>query len=114
MAAQRLVHGFLMLLIGLVLYLSLSATGFAYPYSVAFILQSAALIGILDLSVTCMFVMNGFNLSIGSAAMSSLMLLADAMVTLEMPAVSAVVLSRNAYQPLLGCKNALVSSMKHR
>ena len=82
--------------------------------AVEFILQSVALMGILNLAVTCMFVMDGFDLSIGSPAMSSLMLLADVMVTAEMPAVSAVVLSNNAYQPLLGCKNPLFLSMKHR
>lgn len=85
-------YGFLMLLIGLVLYFSMSANGFASARSAAFILQSVAITGILALGVTCTLVVDGFDLSIGSVATSALMLSAYAMVILEIPAVSTVVL----------------------
>lgn len=85
-------YGFLILLIGLVVYFSLSANGFASPRSAAFILQSVAITGILALGVTCTLVVDGFDLSIGSVATSALMLSAYVMVVLEMSAVSAVVL----------------------
>ncbi len=85
-------YGFLMLLFGLVIYFSLSASGFASPRSAAFILQSVAITGILALGVTCTLVVDGFDLSIGSVATSALMLSAYAMVILEMSAVSAVLL----------------------
>ncbi|WP_069300508.1 ABC transporter permease [Neptunicoccus sediminis] len=84
--------GFLILLMGLVLYFSLSASGFASPRSAAFILQSVAITGILALGVTCTLVVDGFDLSIGSVATTSLMLSAYAMVILEMSAFSAVML----------------------
>ncbi|MBR9862631.1 MAG: ABC transporter permease [Rhodobacteraceae bacterium] len=84
--------GFLILLVGLVLYFSLSASGFASPRSAAFILQSVAITGILALGVTCTLVVDGFDLSIGSVATTSLMLSAYAMVILEMSAFSAVML----------------------
>lgn len=84
--------GFLILLIGLVLYFSLLANGFASPRSAAFILQSVAITGILALGVTCTLVVDGFDLSIGSVATSALMLSAYVMVILEMSAFTAVVL----------------------
>ena len=85
-------YGFLILLVGLVVYFSASANGFASPRSAAFILQSVAITGILALGVTCTLVVDGFDLSIGSVATSALMLSAYVMVVLEMSAVSAVVL----------------------
>lgn len=84
--------GFLILLLGLVLYFSVAADGFASPRSAAFILQSVAITGILALGVTCTLVVDGFDLSIGSVATTALMLSAYAMVILEMSAVSAVIL----------------------
>jgi simple sugar transport system permease protein len=85
-------YGFLILLAGMVIYFSVSASGFASPRSAAFILQSVAITGILALGVTCTLVVDGFDLSIGSVATTSLMLSAYAMVILEMSAVSAVLL----------------------
>lgn len=85
-------YGFLILLAGMVIYFSVSTSGFASPRSAAFILQSVAITGILALGVTCTLVVDGFDLSIGSVATTSLMLSAYAMVILEMSAVSAVLL----------------------
>ncbi len=85
-------YGFLILLAGMVIYFSVSASGFASPRSAAFILQSVAITGILALGVTCTLVVDGFDLSIGSVATTALMLSAYAMVILEMSAVSAVLL----------------------
>lgn len=85
-------YGFLLLLAGLVLYFSLTASGFASARSAVFVLQSVAITGILALGVTCTLVVGGFDLSIGSVATSALMLSAYAMVILEMSALSAVLL----------------------
>lgn len=85
-------YGFLILLVGLVLYFSLTASGFASPRSAVFVLQSVAITGILALGVTCTLVVGGFDLSIGSVATSALMLSAYAMVILELSAFWAVIL----------------------
>lgn len=83
-------YGFLTLLAGLVLFFSLSAPGFATPFSAVFIFQSVAITGILALGVTATLVVDGFDLSIGSIATSSLMLSAYIMVVLDQNAVVAV------------------------
>lgn len=85
-------YGFLLLLLMLVIFFSVSASGFASPRSAVFVLQSVAITGILALGVTCTLVVDGFDLSIGSVATSALMLSAYAMVILELPAVVAVLL----------------------
>lgn len=83
--------GFLALLIILVIYFSIFANGFAGPRSAVFIFQSVAITGILALGVTCTLVVDGFDLSIGSVATSSLMLSAYMLVILEQNAFVAVV-----------------------
>jgi simple sugar transport system permease protein len=85
-------YGFLTLMTGLVLYFSIFAEGFISPYSAVFIFQSVAITGILALGVTFTLVVDGFDLSIGSIATSSLMLSSYVMVVLEMGAVTAVIL----------------------
>ena len=84
-------YGFLVLMIGLVIFFSVIADGFASPYSAVFIFQSVAITGILALGVTATLVVDGFDLSIGSTATSSLMLSAYVLVVLEMNAFVAVV-----------------------
>lgn len=84
-------YGFLLLLVGLVLFFSLAAEGFAGPHSAVFILQSVAITGILALGVTCTLVVGGFDLSIGSVATSALMLSAYVMVIWEQNAVVAII-----------------------
>lgn len=83
-------YGFLCLLIGLVIYFSIFASGFAGPRSAVFVFQSVAITGILALGVTCTLVVGGFDLSIGSVATSALMLSAYVMVVLEQSAFLAV------------------------
>jgi simple sugar transport system permease protein len=83
--------GFIALLILLVIYFSIFANGFAGPRSAVFIFQSVAITGILALGVTCTLVVDGFDLSIGSVATSSLMLSAYMLVILEQNAFVAVV-----------------------
>ncbi len=85
-------YGFLVLLVGMVLFFSLAADGFAGPHSAVFIFQSVAITGILALGVTCTLVVGGFDLSIGSVATSSLMLSAYVMVVWEQSALVAIVL----------------------
>ncbi len=84
-------YGFLVLMVGLVLFFSIVAEGFASPYSAVFIFQSVAITGILALGVTATLVVDGFDLSIGSTATSALMLSAYVLVVLEMSAFTAVV-----------------------
>ncbi len=83
-------YGFLILLVGLVLFFSVSADGFAGPRSAIFIFQSVAITGILALGVTCTLVVDGFDLSIGSVATTALMLSAYVMVVMEQSAFIAV------------------------
>ncbi len=99
--------GFLLLLAGLILFFSLSASGFATPRSAVFILQSVAITGILALGVTCTLVVDGFDLSIGSVATSALMLSAYSMVILEHSALVAVLLCL-AMGALVGLVNGLL------
>lgn len=84
-------YGFLCLLIGLVVFFSFAAPGFAGPRSAVFVFQSVAITGILALGVTCTLVVGGFDLSIGSVATSALMLSAYVMVVLEYSATVAVI-----------------------
>ena len=83
-------YGFLALLAGLLIFFSIFANGFAGPRSAVFIFQSVAITGILALGVTCTLVVDGFDLSIGSVATSSLMLSAHMLVILEQNAFIAV------------------------
>lgn len=84
-------YGFLALLVGLVIFFSIFADGFAGPRSAVFIFQSVAITGILALGVTCTLVVGGFDLSIGSVATSAMMLAAYVMVVMEQPALVAIV-----------------------
>jgi simple sugar transport system permease protein len=84
-------YGFLSLMAALIIFFSVAAEGFVSPYSAVFIFQSVAITGILALGVTFTLVVDGFDLSIGSTATSSLMLSAYVMVVLEMGVVAAVV-----------------------
>lgn len=83
-------YGFLCLLLGLLIFFSVFAQGFAGPRSAVFIFQSVAITGILALGVTCTLVVGGFDLSIGSVATSALMLSAYVMVVMEQSAFVAV------------------------
>lgn len=84
-------YGFLALLVGLAVFFSIFASGFAGPRSAVFIFQSVAITGILALGVTCTLVVGGFDLSIGSVATSAMMLAAYVMVVLEQPAAVAII-----------------------
>lgn len=83
-------YGFLVLLVGLVLFFLVAAPGFAGARSAVFVFQSVAITGILALGVTATLVVGGFDLSIGSVATSALMLSAYVMVVMEQPALVAV------------------------
>ena len=83
-------YGFLALLIGLIVFFSIFASGFAGPRSAVFIFQSVAITGILALGVTCTLVVDGFDLSIGSVATSSLMMSAYFLVILETNTLTAI------------------------
>ena len=105
-------YGFLVLLAGLILFFSFFASGFAGPRSAVFIFQSVAITGILALGVTCTLVVDGFDLSIGSVATSSLMMSAYMLVILEQSAFVAVVacLLMGAF---VGLINGLLLSLIH-
>ena len=82
---------FLVILVGLIIFFSIFASGFAGPRSAVFIFQSVAITGILALGVTCTLVVDGFDLSIGSVATSSLMMSAYFLVILETSALTAII-----------------------
>lgn len=92
---QRLIdlairYGFIALLVGMVLYFSIMARGFASPQSAVFIFQSVAITGILALGVTATLVVGGFDLSIGAVATTAMMAAAYVMVVMEQSALVAV------------------------
>jgi simple sugar transport system permease protein len=84
--------GFLILMVGLILYFSISAPGFLSARSGVFVFQSVAITGILALGVTATLVVGGFDLSIGAVATSALMLSAYVMVVWDAGAGMAIVL----------------------
>ena len=100
-------YGFLILLVGMLVFFSVAAPGFSNPRSAVFIFQSVAITGILALGVTCTLVVDGFDLSIGAVATSALMLSAYSMVILEQPAIVAVMLCL-AMGALVGLINGLL------
>jgi simple sugar transport system permease protein len=81
--------GFLVLLLGLVIYFSFAADGFSSPQSAVFILQSVSITGILALGVTATLVVGGFDLSIGSVATTALMASSYVMVVMGGDALTA-------------------------
>ena len=85
-------YGFLVLLLGLVVFFMLAADGFASVASAVFIFQSVAITAILALGVTATLVVGGFDLSIGSVATTAMMASAYAMVIWGHGAPSAVLI----------------------
>jgi simple sugar transport system permease protein len=82
-------YGFLVLLVGLILYFCISTSGFASPQSAVFILQSVSITGILALGVTATLVVGGFDLSIGSVATTAMMASSYVMVVMGGDALTA-------------------------
>jgi simple sugar transport system permease protein len=83
-------YGFILLLLGLIVFFTLATDGFASPQAAVFIFQSVAITGVLALGVTATLVVGGFDLSIGSVATTAMMAAAYAMVVLEQNAFVAV------------------------
>ena len=83
-------YGFLILLVGLLIFFHFSARGFTSPQSAAFIFQSVAITAILALGVTATLVVGGFDLSIGAVATTTLMASAYVMVVWDQPALVAI------------------------
>ncbi|MHB1102187.1 MAG: ABC transporter permease [Devosia sp.] len=83
-------YGFLVLLVGMILFFAFSTDGFASPQSAVFIFQSVSITGILALGVTATLVVGGFDLSIGSVATTAMMASSYVMVVMGWDAWSAV------------------------
>ncbi|RCS25339.1 ABC transporter permease [Phyllobacterium salinisoli] len=83
-------YGFLVLLLGLILFFCAFTNGFASPQSAVFILQSVAITGILALGVTATLVVGGFDLSIGSVATTAMMASSYVMVVMGGDAFTAM------------------------
>lgn len=83
-------YGFIVLLLGLIVFFTLATDGFASPQAAVFIFQSVAITGVLALGVTATLVVGGFDLSIGSVATTAMMAASYAMVVLEQNAFVAV------------------------
>lgn len=82
-------YGFLVLLLGMILFFSVTTSGFASPQSAVFILQSVSITGILALGVTATLVVGGFDLSIGSVATTAMMASSYVMVIMGGDALTA-------------------------
>lgn len=100
-------YGFLLLLVGLIVFFSLATRGFASPQAAVFILQSVSITGILALGVTATLVVGGFDLSIGSIATSAMMAAAYVMVVMEQNALVAVLVCL-AIGAMVGFINGLI------
>lgn len=83
-------YGFIVLLVGMVLFFAVAADGFVSPQSAVFILQSVSITGILALGVTATLVVGGFDLSIGSIATTAMMASSYVMVVMGWDGWSAV------------------------
>jgi simple sugar transport system permease protein len=84
-------YGFLVLLLGLVLFFSIMTSGFTSPQSAVFILQSVSITGILALGVTATLVVGGFDLSIGAVATTTMMAASYVMVVMGGDALTATI-----------------------
>lgn len=100
-------YGFILLLVGLVIFFSVFANGFFGPRSAVFVFQSVAITGILALGVTCTLVVGGFDLSIGSVATSAMMLSSYMMVVMGQSAFVAI-LACLVMGALIGLVNGLL------
>ncbi|MDE1991148.1 MAG: ABC transporter permease [Rhizobiaceae bacterium] len=83
-------YGFLLLLVGMLIYFSIVTSGFASPQSAVFILQSVSITGILALGVTATMVVGGFDLSIGSVATTAMMASSYIMVIMNGDGLTAI------------------------
>ncbi len=83
-------YGFLLLLVGIIIYFSIVTSGFASPQGAVFILQSVSITGILALGVTATMVVGGFDLSIGSVATTAMMASSYIMVIMGGDALTAI------------------------
>ena len=83
-------YGFLVLLVGLCVFFTLSTDGFASPQAAAFICQSVAITGNVALGATATLVAGGFDPSIGAGATTAMMAAAYVMVVLDQNALVAV------------------------
>lgn len=100
-------YGFLALLVAMIAYFAVAASGFSSPQSAVFIFQSVAITGILALGVTATLVVGGFDLSIGSVATTAMMAAAYVMVVMEQSALVAV-LACLAIGVLVGLVNGVL------
>src|SRR5690606_27577718 len=79
-------------LLGLIVFFTQSTDGFGSPQAPVFIFQSVAVTCVLALGGTATLVVDGFDLSIGSAGTNAMMAAAYAMVVLEQNAFVAVLI----------------------
>ncbi len=100
-------YGFIVLLLGLVVYFSLVTSGFSSPQSAVFILQSVSITGILALGVTATLVVGGFDLSIGSVATTAMMASSYVMVVMGGDALTATLVCL-AIGVLVGLINGVI------
>ncbi len=83
-------YGFLVLLLGIVIFFSIMEPAFMSLRSMVFVFQSVSITAILALGVTATLVVDGFDLSIGSVAASSMMAASYSMVIWGFSSVEAV------------------------
>ena len=87
-----LTYGLIILLALQIIVFGSANENFLSTINLFIVLQAVAVVSILALGVTATLVVDGFDLSIGATASSSMMLSAYVMVVLEMSGLSAIVI----------------------
>ena len=85
-----LTYGLIILLVLQIIIFGLANENFLSTINLFIVLQAVAVVSILALGVTATLVVDGFDLSIGATASSSMMLSAYVMVVWEMSGLSAI------------------------
>jgi len=85
-----LTYGLIILLVLQIIIFALANENFLSTINLFIVLQAVAVVSILALGVTATLVVDGFDLSIGATASSSMMLSAYVMVVWEMSGLSAI------------------------
>ena len=85
-----LTYGLIILLVLQIIIFASANENFLSTINLFIVLQAVAVVSILALGVTATLVVDGFDLSIGATASSSMMLSAYVMVVWEMSGLSAI------------------------
>ena len=102
-----LTYGLIILLVLQIIIFSSANENFLSTINLFIVLQAVAVVSILALGVTATLVVDGFDLSIGATASSSMMLSAYVMVVWEMSGLSAIAICLT-FGLIVGISNGLL------